>query len=110
MGAFNVLRAFAQCPSCKERVLVRIQFKYGNTWQFVYELGDQLRWGGNSIGVPGKKLVVVDGVAEDVCSACGYGEEWNLYVYVEEDRLTRVETENGPRHFVGGESFTILAE
>ena len=44
MGAFNRLRAEARCPNCGQTMKQVIQFKFGDTWQYDYDLGDTLRW------------------------------------------------------------------
>lgn len=95
MSAYNTVSAEIACPSCSSQVKVNVQFKYGNTWQLRYEVGDNLKWGGNDVGERGLRHVVVDGVVEDACPKCNYGKEWNVYVDVERDRITRVENANG---------------
>lgn len=110
MGAFNIVRACAVCPTCRQETAVAVQFKYGDTWQHEYDVGDQLRWGGNDIGVKGKKHVVVDGIAEVPCAHCGSEGEWNLYVHVEHDRLTRVETANGAHDFAKERKTYVILE
>lgn len=109
MGAFNVVRLGANCPQCKAPVEVRVQFKYGDTWQLEYAVGDEIRWGGNDIGVPGKKLVVVDGVAESPCPSCGY-DEWDFYVFVEDGRIARVTQADGSFDFVNARQTYIVVE
>ena len=47
-----------------------IQFKYGNTWQHKYRIGDQLKWGGNDKGSPEYRRVLVAGIAGP-CPVCG---------------------------------------
>jgi hypothetical protein len=94
------------------RVVERaIQFKYGDTWQHTYDVGDPLRWGGNDIGEPGQKHVVVDAIAEDPCPNCGYGDEWSLYLHIENDRITRIETATDEYDFVKeGRTYVLLQE
>jgi hypothetical protein len=90
---------------------VVVQFKYGNTWQFEYTVGDELRWGGNQIGVPGKTCVVLEGVSEHPCPNCGYDGEWNLDVLVKDDRLVSAETSTGRYDFAKAEqTFVVLDE
>ncbi len=72
MSAFNRVSTSQVCPNCSNSVVFRVQFKYGDAWQYEYEVGNQIRWGGNDIGAPGAKSVVVDGIAE-VCPLCGFG-------------------------------------
>lgn len=100
MGAFNTLIAELHCPRCGQAFEDRVQFKYGDTWQFEYRLGDTLRWGGSDFGKPGAKKVVVDGCPENGCPECGLGATaqrpfWDLYVMVLDDVLSAVETTDG---------------
>jgi hypothetical protein len=70
MGAFNTLFVNTNCPVCNQKTAFDIQFKYGNTWQFEYHTGDKISWGGNYIGLPNKKKVIVEGISGP-CSNCG---------------------------------------
>jgi len=99
MGAFNTVKAHVQCPCCSEHVQIGVQFKYGDTRQHEYELGDMIRWGGNDIGVPRRRAVVIDGVADSPCPTCGHDSEWNFYVFVNDDRIVRVAPANGTHDF-----------
>jgi len=111
MSAFNIVWTMAICPSCEQRVRIGIQFKYGDTWQHEYEVSQELRWGGNDIGEPGKKRVVLDGVAGTPCPSCTYDEEWNFYVIVENDRIVRVEPATGKYDFAKtGRTYIVLQE
>lgn len=109
MGAFNVVTAAARCPACSQQVTVRVQFKYGDTWQHEYRVGDSLTWGGNDVGVPGRGRVVVDGVAER-CRQCGNDDEWNFYVFVERDVIVAVEPATGEYRFPPDDGFIVLNE
>ena len=99
MGAFNTVLGTVSCPRCHSSVGVRVQFKYADTRQHEYRLGDVLRWGGNDIGLSGKRYVVVDGVAEGACVSCGFDGEWAFYVIVERDRITRLVLADGSYDF-----------
>jgi endogenous inhibitor of DNA gyrase (YacG/DUF329 family) len=111
MSAFNLVRASARCPQCKRLVEVRAQFKYGNTWQYEYHVGEKLRWGGNDVGEAGHKRVVVDAIAEGPCPNCGYDEEWNLYVDVVYDQIAQVETTSGEYDFSrAGRPYIVIEE
>jgi len=68
MGAFNILEGIVECPVCKKTGEFAIQFKYGDTWQHLYHLGDELRWGGNEIGRSSAR-VKIEGLAEK-CPNC----------------------------------------
>jgi hypothetical protein len=89
MSAFNVLNAEIICTSCGEKYLGRIQFKYGDTWQLEYFIGDRLKWGGNDIGIPGVTKVKVYGILETesgTCSKCGSPNSQDEYdIFVEKD-------------------------
>ena len=109
MGAFNIVNDVVACPRCSTEVRVRAQFKYGDTWQHEYGRGDRLRWGGNDIGSPERARVVVDAVAETVCPKCGFGD-WNLYVFVEGDRIVAVKSATGEYDFGDGTTPFIVLE
>jgi hypothetical protein len=89
MGAFNTLLANVECASCGSMAVRPVQFKYGDTWQHKYEIGDTLRWGGNDVGVRGAARVLVFGTAER-CPACG-AQGYEMVVVIERDVLARVE-------------------
>jgi hypothetical protein len=52
MSSFNILITQVVCPNCGAKQQVRIQFKFGNTWQLQYKLGDKISWGGNDAHLP----------------------------------------------------------
>lgn len=111
MGAYNIVRVGFPCPSCGHVIPTAIQFKFGDTYQHEYAIGDELRWGGNDVGSKGMSHVVVDGIAESPCPDCGYAAEREFYVHVENDRLTRVEVATGERDFVRAQaSYIVLNE
>jgi hypothetical protein len=108
MGAFNVLRAEATCPQCGNSPEVEVQFKYGSTWQREYAIGDVLSWGKNDIGEPTHERVVADGAAGP-CPSCGYDGDWDLDIFIERDRITRVEPRSGRYDFVtNGRTYVVL--
>ena len=70
MSAYNTVTDVpATCPQCQAKGSVRVQFKFGATWQYRYVFGDALRWGGNEVGTPGRVRVVADGAADAPCPA-----------------------------------------
>jgi hypothetical protein len=89
MSAFNIVRARAECPNCHRSLEQGIQYKYGDTWQIEYVIGDQIRWGGNDIGLRRAKRVRVAGSGEK-CPSCGFVGA-DFLVVIENDVLTRVE-------------------
>lgn len=93
MGAYNILNVEVNCLNCNKKYSGRIQFKYGNTWQIEYKIGDKISWGGNEIGAPNRQKVKVYGVLEnDVCPHCGQAN--NLYevdIFIENDVITKIQ-------------------
>jgi hypothetical protein len=108
MSAFNTVSADLVCPSCGASAAVTVQFKYGNTWQFHYSVGDILKWGGNDVGERGRRHVVVDGVVEGACPNCRVSVEWDAYVHVKDDRIVRVAAADGEFDFVKAEANYIV--
>jgi len=107
MSAYNRLRAVARCPNCGETSEQVIQFKFGDAWLTEYAIGDTLRWGGNDIGRPGVKKVIVLGAGEE-CPVCHRrGEDFS--VVIERDVLTAVDAAPaGPPPMTDGELFAIV--
>lgn len=108
MGAFNVLTVATRCPTCGEQVELRLQFKYGDSWQLEYRLGDELRWGGNETGRPGARRVLLDAASES-CPNCG--ADGDFEILVEDNRLESFRPQGAPatREFVTRhESFIAL--
>ena len=109
MSAFNTVRANLVCPSCKSEMNVRVQFKFGDTWQHEYELGDVLRWGGNDVGERAVAHAIVDGVVEKSCPNCGYEGDWEVYVHVRHNHLDRIESVDGRYDFAKiGRTYIVL--
>lgn len=83
MGAFNILHTTIKCINCGNDFKGKVQFKFGNTWQFNYQVGDTVRWGGNDVGESDKPIVEVYGIAENsICPNCGYvnDEEFDIAI------------------------------
>jgi len=110
VSAYNTTSASLRCPRCASLAAVKVQFKFGNTWQHEYSLGDRLQWGGNDIGVQGKHHVVVDGIVEESCPNCGYDDEWKVYVHIENDRIARVENATGEFDFAKTGSHYVVVD
>ena len=106
MGAFNVVKGTSSCPNCGQVVVFDVQFKYGDTWQYVYRLGDTLRWGGNDIGEPGFSRVLVEGVGGP-CSHYGV-DNLDFDVILEKDRILGFGPASGGRETSGSEGFVVL--
>ncbi|HZS45218.1 MAG TPA: hypothetical protein VFC63_08970 [Blastocatellia bacterium] len=90
MGAFNTVKAELPCPYCGQRQQWTVQFKYGNCWQFEYQIGDKLRWGGNEKGENTAGRVRTDGLAEESCKGCSR-DFINAAVYFSDNIIEKVE-------------------
>jgi predicted RNA-binding Zn-ribbon protein involved in translation (DUF1610 family) len=84
MGSFNILIVEIACPNCGVKPQVRIQFKFGNTWQLQYKIGDTISWGGNDIGKPNLIKVKAYGIVESTtCPSCNENsipEEYDVFI------------------------------
>jgi hypothetical protein len=84
MGAFNELKVNTKCNKCQHIMTIDIQFKYGETWQYIYQLKDLIKWGGRiDVGRSTYTKVKVYGVIEpSICSICkeNLPEEYDIYV------------------------------
>lgn len=89
MSAYNTITVSRTCPNCAKLVDFEIQFRYGDTWQHTYRLGDTLRWGGNDVGTPDVERVRVEGIAEP-CPSCGVAD-LEYWVLLERDVICDVE-------------------
>ena len=109
MSAYNVVTASVQCPNCAEIAEQRIQFRFGNTWQHEYAIGDKLQWNGNDVGKAGLTKVIASGAGEE-CPICHtYGRPY--IVIIERDVITSVEgAPEGPTHTTNGELYEVVEE
>ncbi len=105
MGAFNTLEARAECPVCKKIGSFRIQFKYGDTWQYLYHLGDEIRWGGNDFGHRSLR-VRIEGISEK-CPNCH--TKWiEMDIMSEENILCEVRPVGVTRHCESSDGFEYI--
>jgi hypothetical protein len=88
----------------------RIQFKYGDTWQFDYHIGDTLKWGGNDFGSPELKNVKTYGIIESTtCPFCGkenINEEYDLFV--RDSIITAVAPIQRVEDYLNGEDGVVI--
>ncbi len=106
MGAFNVVTGQVSCPSCGRTSEFDVQFKFGDTWQHSYRVGEKLRWGGNDIGEAGCELVIVEGIGGP-CPYC-HADHLDFEVVVENDVLTTIKPAPLSRTRSGPEGFIVL--
>ena len=88
MSAFNTVRGKAACPACGVVSEFDVQFKYGNTWQLEYQVGDELKWGGNDTGNKGIAKVAVEGTG-GACPNCN-ADFLEFDVIVEKNILSEI--------------------
>lgn len=84
MGLFNTLITEIPCPDCKKKHEARVQYKFGNTRQLKYRVGDTITWGGNDVGTPDLNEVKVYGIIESetcpFCSKSNIPEEYDIFI------------------------------
>ena len=107
MGAFNIVHLAWRRSQASEVHDLKIQFKYGDTWQHEYSVGDILKWGGNDIGERDAKRVVVDGCLDSPTAFPSVPESFEVHIV--NGRIDRVIPATGSFDFASvGESFIIL--
>ncbi len=108
MSAFNIVNVSWINDKTGRKEELRIQFKFGDTWQYEYHVGDKIRWGGNDIGPKDAKYVVVDGVLEDESSE-GIPEDFE--VYIRDGAIEKVVPASGGFDFVSSpENYIVLEQ
>ena len=92
MSAFNTLLAEVECSICHQKYEARVQFKFGDTWQHEYHIGEKIKWGGNDIGNPNISKVKAYGVLEiNQCPICGKVNGYNEFdIIIENDRIIKI--------------------
>ena len=113
MSAFNILSSEIQCSICQKRYQGQIQFKFGDTWQLQYQIGDKIKWGGNDIGKPRISKVKVYGLLESSeCPICRELETVNEFdIYIENDIIVGVNPiQNIKDYFKGDGNYRICIE
>ena len=109
MSAFNLVTSTQVCSVCGQRVELRVQFKYGEEWQYEYRLGEKLGWGGNQRSKPGASKVVAEGTNE-LCPQCSTLSNDDYEVWVEKDVITRVRPASGEFAFTAADDTFIVVE
>ena len=105
MSAYNTLTVNSKCCNCKKETEIKIQFKFGDTWDYEYRLGDAITWGGNDVGKKDAKKVVVDGTAEE-CIHCGSSVDY--LIFVENDVIKSFEKNSGQFDFNHSEGYYLI--
>ncbi|SHE85467.1 hypothetical protein [Pedobacter caeni] len=91
MGAYNILKMNINCKYCNATCVVNIQFKFADTWQHQYLIGEKVMWGGADIGIPGLDKVKVYGVSDlDKCPTCRNLFPYEYDIFIEKDIIKYV--------------------
>lgn len=106
MGAFNTVQAECDCPICGKIGLFEIQFKYGDTWQHSYSVGDLLKWGGNDVGQKNVKKVRIESIGGP-CPNCG-SDFLECDVFVTDNRIENVIIVGENRSDITRDGFEVL--
>lgn len=107
MGAFNTVNVAWRISQKSEVPNAKVQFKYGDTWQHNYRIGDVLKWGGNDIGRRDAKRVVVDGCLDSPAAFPDVPESFEVHIV--NGRIESVIPATGNFDFAkAGESFIII--
>jgi len=107
MIRYNTLIVESVCPFCFERTNIKIQFRYGKIWDYIYYVNDEIKWGEEDAGTQGKTLVVLDGAGEE-CEACL--EAVDYLIFVEKDIIKSVRQNQGEYQFFGDFGFIVLED
>ena len=111
MSAYNevVRPGLEVCPRCKSEIERVVQFKYGDTWQHRYMIGDRIEWGGNDVGEPGHELIVTIGYP-DGCPVCGHVPDQTYDVFVRRDVIEDVRPSDGSYDYAAAGKGYVIAE
>lgn len=91
MGSYNILNAEIHCQNCSKAFGIRLQFKFGDIWQKIYEIGDTVSWGGNDIGSSHYSKVKVYGIAESgMCPHCNFINKEEYDIYIEDNSIRHI--------------------
>lgn len=110
MSAYNeVIRAEEEvCPRCGSKIQRPVQFKYGDTWQHRFLIGDRIGWGGNDVGEPGHELIVVVGYPGE-CPVCGHVPSGTYDVLIRRDVIEEVRPSDGTYDYAGtGQGYFVV--
>jgi hypothetical protein len=112
VSAYNeVVRPVLEiCPRCNSEIQRLVQFKYGDSWQHHFAVGDHLTWGGNDVGEPGHELVVAAGYPDE-CPVCGYVPDCVYDVFIRCDVIEDVRPSDGSYDYVGtGDGYFVVEQ
>jgi hypothetical protein len=111
MSAYNEVISCEEdeCRRCGSKIRRTLQFKYGDTWQHRYEIGDHIRWGGNDVGEPGHKVVVVEGYAHE-CPICSHVPDKTYDITIRDDVIECVRSSDGTYDYVRSDQNYVVVQ
>lgn len=80
MARYNIVFVPWRDESTGEPFDIKVRFRYGDVWQYEYEMGDALLWGDNDIGAADIKYVVVDGELEGKPPYANFPEQFEVHI------------------------------
>jgi len=107
MYRYNTLIAETYCPCCHEKITLKVQFHYGEVWDYIYNVNDELRWGNGCGEIPEAGLVVIDAVSEE-CEVCDESEDY--LIFVENNTIKSYRQNYGEYQFFGTDGFIVLED
>jgi hypothetical protein len=92
MGAFNTLHTPINCTNCAHSFDIRVQFKFGEVWQYQYYLKNKIKCRSNDNRFSGHFKVEVYGIAENVkCPYCEYANSEEYDILIEDNVIRKIE-------------------
>lgn len=86
MSIYNILKLkSALCPNCNHAQDWKVQFIYGDSWRYEYDLFDELRWNGNDTGISTALIVLVEGITENVCQKCS--TRFYVRIFIDDNKI-----------------------
>lgn len=107
MSAYNTLIVNSTCNNCNEETQLRIQFRFGDTWDYEYRINDEIKWGGNDVGRKEVRKVVLDGVSEP-CKRCIMAV--NYLIFIEKNTIKSFEVNVGQFDFDLSDDYYLIIE
>lgn len=109
MSAVNRVLYAQDCPNCDNAVQFEIQFKYGEIREYTYAEGGRIRFPASGAVARDRKCIVADGIAQP-CPVCGYSEDSDYEVWLEDGRITAVKPATGRFDFAQVQQPFVVVE
>ena len=108
MGAYNTVKVRWRDPRTGQTHQLIVQFKYGDAWQHEYQVGDELKWGGNDKGQHNVHRVVVDGALENIDVVPEAPTDFEVHII--DNRIAEVRPASGRYDFVRSHHAYIILD